>query len=200
MANKHTKRCLTSLASGKCKSESRESVHFTCTEMAKIKEKGNSHSVGCGHQNPHALMMGMHMVQRLWKIGCFLSKRLKQSWGGWVAQLVERLTLWFRLKSWSRGSWVRALHRALRWQHAACLGFCLPLSLPLPTLFLSLSLKINKHLGEKRLKQSCQWPSNSCPRYYPREQKTCVHIKLVTGLLTVAWLIIGKVEPTQMLD
>ena len=39
---------------------------------------------------------------------------------------------WFWLRSWSRGSWVQALHLALHWQCRACLGFS-PSSLPCPS-------------------------------------------------------------------
>ena len=67
---------------------------------------------------------------------------------GWLSRLSVRL----RLRSWSRGLWVRAPHRALCWQLRAWILLwilCLPLSLPLAcsgsaSLSLSLSLK-NKH-------------------------------------------------------
>ena len=50
---------------------------------------------------------------------------------GWLSWLSVRL----RLRSWSRGLWVRALRRALWWQLGAwslLWILCLPLSLPLP--------------------------------------------------------------------
>ena len=46
---------------------------------------------------------------------------------------------WLWLRSWSPSSWDPALHRAMCWQHTACLGFSLSLSAP-PLLMLSLSL------------------------------------------------------------
>ena len=46
---------------------------------------------------------------------------------GWLSRLSVRL----RLRSWSYGSLVRALHRALCWQPGACFGFCVSLSLSL---------------------------------------------------------------------
>ena len=66
-------------------------------------------------------------------------------WGGapgWLSQLSVRF-LRFWLRSWSHGSWVRALHWAPRWQHRGCLGFSLslPLSLPHPC---SCSLSLSK--------------------------------------------------------
>ena len=60
---------------------------------------------------------------------------------GWLSWLSIQL----QLRSWSRSSWVRALHQALCCQHRACFGSYLPLSLLLPHLcFLS---KTNKHWG-----------------------------------------------------
>lgn len=62
--------------------------------------------------------------------------------GTWAAQSVEHLTLWFRLRSWSKGRGIE-LRVRLCTECEACLGFSLSLSLsqPLPH---SLSLKINK--------------------------------------------------------
>ena len=54
---------------------------------------------------------------------------------------------WFRLRSWSHGPWAQAPHQALHWQHGACLGFSLSLSLPLLyscSLSFSLSLSLKK--------------------------------------------------------
>ena len=63
---------------------------------------------------------------------------------GWLS----RLKAWLRLRSWSHGRWVRALHRSLCWQLGAwslLRILCLPLSLPLPCSHsISLCLK-NKH-------------------------------------------------------
>ena len=39
---------------------------------------------------------------------------------------------WFRLRSWSHGSWDRAPRQALCWQHGTCLGFSHSLSLSTP--------------------------------------------------------------------
>ena len=55
------------------------------------------------------------------------------SWGapGWLSRLGNRL----RLRSWSRGPWVQAPHRALYWQLRAWSLIhilCLPLSLTFP--------------------------------------------------------------------
>ena len=68
-------------------------------------------------------------------------------WGapGWLSWLSDRL----RLRSWSRGLWVWALHRALCWQLRAqslLWILCLPLSLSLPhSYFISLCFsKISK--------------------------------------------------------
>ena len=57
---------------------------------------------------------------------------------GWLS----RLSVWLRLRSWSRGPWVRVPHQALCWQRGACLGFSLspsPSAPPLLALFRSLS-------------------------------------------------------------
>ena len=52
---------------------------------------------------------------------------------------------WFRLRSWSRSLWVRALCWALHRQCGACLGFSLSLSpCPTPAPALFLFLKIHK--------------------------------------------------------
>ena len=57
---------------------------------------------------------------------------------------LRQLSVWLRLRSWSRGSWVRAPHRALCWQPGACFGFCISRSLcPSPTRTLSLSLSVS---------------------------------------------------------
>ena len=58
---------------------------------------------------------------------------------GWVSDP------WFRLRSWSHGWLVQALHHALRWQCRACFGSSLSFSLPL-----SLSLKINIQKKKKK--------------------------------------------------
>ena len=66
---------------------------------------------------------------------------------GWLSQLSTQL----QLRSWSRGSWVQALHQALCCQHRACFRSSVPLSLPLPypcTHTLSLS-KINPRKGSR---------------------------------------------------
>ena len=63
--------------------------------------------------------------------------------GAWVAQSVKRLTLWFRLRSWTHDAWVQAPCRAPCWQGRACLGFCLSSSLCSSHTH-TLSLKINK--------------------------------------------------------
>ena len=46
---------------------------------------------------------------------------------GWLGRLSVRLLILAQVIS--QGSWVRAPQWALRWQHRACLGFCLPLPL-----------------------------------------------------------------------
>ena len=66
-------------------------------------------------------------------VGCRDYLKIK-SWGTWIVQSFRCLTLdWFR--SWSHGSWVQDLHRALWWQLRAwslLQILCLPLSLSLP--------------------------------------------------------------------
>ena len=58
---------------------------------------------------------------------------------------------WFWLRSWSWGSWDRALHHALSWHRKTCLGFSLSPSLS-ASLLRVLSLKINKHLKNLTIK------------------------------------------------
>ena len=65
--------------------------------------------------------------------------------GAWVAPSVKRPTLGFSSGHDLTASWVQAPHWAQCWQHGACLGFSLSLSLSpslaaLPPLVLSVSL------------------------------------------------------------
>ena len=88
-------------------------------------------------------------ITKVWKEPKFPSTEewIKMMWylgaPGWLSRLSGRL----RLRSWSRGPWVRALHRALCWQLRAwslLRILCLPLPLPFPgSCSVSLS-KINK--------------------------------------------------------
>ena len=73
--------------------------------------------------------------------------------GACLAQSVQRMTLDFSSGHNLHGSWDWALHRALRWQHRACLGFSLSLPLcPFPIHAVSVSLK-NKWMNFKKKKK-----------------------------------------------
>ena len=61
----------------------------------------------------------------------------------WATLAPQASDSWSQLRSWLHSSWDQAPHGALRWQCGACLGFSLPLSLPLSCLFV-LSLLQNK--------------------------------------------------------
>ena len=75
----------------------------------------------------------------------------KRTEPGWLS----RLRVWFRFRSWSHSSWVRAVCRALCWQLRAWTLLrilCLPLSLcPSPAWALSLSLSLSKINTHKKI-------------------------------------------------
>ena len=77
----------------------------------------------------------------IWDITCISIKKMFRGAPGWLSQLSG----WLRLRSWSRGPWVRAPRRALCWQLRDWSLFqilCLLLSDPPPfMLCLSLSQK-----------------------------------------------------------
>ena len=62
---------------------------------------------------------------------------------GQLSQLGVRLLISAQVMISHHGSWVQAPSQALRWQHKACLEFCLSLSLPFPTHSLSKNTYIN---------------------------------------------------------
>ena len=70
---------------------------------------------------------------------------LKKCWGRQGDSVDQASNSWFQLRPWYHNLWVYAPHPTLCWQHGACLGCSLSLSLYLsPAHSLSLSLKINK--------------------------------------------------------
>ena len=89
-----------------------------------------------GHMHPHVYSNTINNSQSMGRAqmsidGWMDKEEVIDGAPGWLSRLSGRP----RLRSWSHGSWVLALHQALRWQLRAwslLRILCLPLLLPLP--------------------------------------------------------------------